>query len=104
VLSSLNGKSISYKVTVQAREKKLKSVRIGNMPKGNTLYLKKSRDLSIKLTPADASCSGKVQWTSSKPQVASIDQAGRVTARKAGTSNITLKVGGRTHKVTLKVK
>lgn len=104
VLTSLNGKTITYKVTVQAQSKKLKNVGIGNLPAKNTLYLKKSRDLNIKLAPTDAGCSGKVQWASSKPQIASIDQAGRVTARKKGKTNITLRVGNKASKVTLTVK
>jgi len=104
VLTSHNGKSITYKVTVQAQSTKLSKVSIGNLPAKNTLHVKNSRTLTAKLSPVNASSSGKVQWTSSKPKIVSVDQAGKITALKKGRATITLKVGSKTDKVTLAVK
>jgi len=89
---------------VQAQCTKLTKVSIGNLPAKNTLHVKNSRTLTASLSPANASSSGKVQWTSSKPKVVSVDQAGKITALKKGQATITLKVGNKTNKVTLTVK
>ena len=67
----------------------------GTMYKGNTMTLK------------SGVTSGKITWTSSKKSVATINKNGKITAKKAGTTKITLKVNGKkvaTYKLTVKNK
>ena len=57
----------------------------------------------------DPVCEGNpdafVEWSSSNPKVASVDEDGRVTAHKAGTANITVKASdGSGKKTTVKIK
>ena len=46
--------------------------------------------------------SGK--WSSSKPSVVSVSKTGKLTAKKKGTAVISCKLGGKTKKITVKVK
>lgn len=47
---------------------------------------------------------GSVKWKSSKPDIASVDSKGKVTAKKAGKSTITASVDGKELKCTVTVK
>lgn len=47
---------------------------------------------------------GKVKWSSSKSSVASVNQSGKVTAKKVGNATIKAKVSGKTLKCKIKVK
>lgn len=46
----------------------------------------------------------KAEWSSSKKSVASVDQSGKITAKKAGNAIITAKVSGKTLKCKVRVK
>ncbi len=62
----------------------------------------KTTQIKVKTTPAKAT--GVVpKYSSSKKAVATIDKAGVITAKKLGTSVITIKAGGKTQKVTVTV-
>jgi len=104
VLRSENGKQIVFNIEVRRNKRNLQKVRIGNLPKNRTMARNSNRNLHAKLTPKNATLSGRVKWTSSKPKVASIDQAGRLTAHRKGSTVITLRVANKTHKVTIVVK
>ena len=104
VLTAENGKKIIFRIEVRKNNRRLERVRIGNLPKNRSMKKGASRNLSAKLTPKNATLSGKVQWTSSKPKIASIDQAGRITAHKKGETTITLRVASQTHKVKIRVR
>ena len=62
-----------------------------------TMYVGQSKRLSYSVLPINASKTG-VAWTSTKPNIASVDAAGRVTARQVGSTVIMLKTldGGHT--------
>ena len=93
-----NGKTAKATVTVKAAPKKV------TLNKSGTVELKKGKKLKLKATlPKDTASA--LTWTSSKPEVASVDQKGNVRALKKGTAVITVKTfNGRTAKVTIKVK
>ena len=103
-IATLNGKKLTLNIRVQQKSSKLSQVRIGNLPKSNTIRVGKSRSLSAGLGPSKATLSGGVKWTSSKPKIASIDQAGVLTAHKKGKTTVTLKIANRHHQVNFIVK
>ena len=73
--------------------------------KSATLKVKETLKLKAKVTPADA-VNGKLKWTSSKKSVATVDQNGKVTAKKAGKCVITCATedGKKKAKCTVTVK
>ena len=57
----------------------------------NALSLEADKSETLTATVAPANASNKaVTWKSSKPEIASIDANGKVTAKKAGTTDITV--------------
>ncbi|MCL2014169.1 MAG: leucine-rich repeat protein [Oscillospiraceae bacterium] len=96
-----SGKKISSKTTytfsaakartLQAQFKaiKVKSVKLNR--KSIELGLKKNRRFQLRatITPANAR-NQRVVWKSSNPRIAAVSQTGRVTARKRGTTTITV--------------
>ena len=94
------------KITV--KEKRVKSIKITNIPTDYTLYLGESYDLNYAIEPADASYQGAT-WISDDPSVAEINENGVITTRSRGTTYITLKPEAQSesiayHKFLLKVK
>jgi len=104
VLTTQNGRTITFNITVQRTNQRLSSVRIANLPARNTLNRNATRTLQVRVTPQRATLAGQVRWTSSRPRVATIDQTGRVQARQRGETIITLRVANQTHRVTLRVR
>ena len=104
VLSSQNGRQRTIRVTVVRSARPVTNVRIAGMPSNNTMNRNRTRALTPRVTPTNATLQGNVRWTSSNRRVATVDGAGRVTARASGTTNITLRVGTQTHRVTLTVR
>lgn len=49
----------------------------------------KYEELTVTYNPADATYEGKVTWESSDPEVATVDENGKITALKEGTTKIT---------------
>ncbi|MCI8359735.1 MAG: glycoside hydrolase family 92 protein [Clostridiales bacterium] len=60
-------------------------------PSSLTLWPGENAQLTAQLRPAGA---GTLQWSSSDPSVAEVDQEGRVTAEKAGTAEIRVTIEG----------
>lgn len=54
-----------------------------------TLYIGKAKTLKV-----STAAQGAVTWASSDPEVAAVDQAGRITALKAGTTQVTATADG----------
>jgi len=104
ILTTQNGRTLTFNVTVQRANQRLNSVRIANLPARNTLNRDAARTLQARVTPQRATLAGQVRWTSSRPRVATIDQTGRVQARQRGETTITLRVGTQTHRVVLRVR
>ena len=93
-------KKASCKVTVKSPVTKVKL----NQTKV-TITKGKSTNLKATVSPSDAS-NKKVTWKSSNTAVASVTQAGKVTAKKAGTAKITVTTadGKKTASCTVTVK
>jgi len=104
VLTAQNGRTITYNITVQRNNQRLNRVRISNLPPRNTMNRNVTRNLSYRVTPVRATKTGQVRWTSSRPRVATIDQAGRLQSRERGQTIITLRVGTQVHRVTVTVR
>lgn len=58
--------------------------------------------LTASVTPSDAT-DKKVSWSTSNSQIASVDQSGRITAKKAGQAVITAKAGEKSASCTITV-
>ena len=95
-------KSGSKKVTVTVTVAKKAPTGISGVPATKELKKGKSFAIKAKLTPAGAE--GKITYQSSNKSVATVDNKGKVKAKKAGTAVITVKVGNikRTCKVMVK--
>ncbi|MCM1160708.1 MAG: Ig-like domain-containing protein [Roseburia sp.] len=63
-----------------------------------TIYAGSSKTLKVK------GASGKVKWSSNKKSVATVNQNGKVTAKKAGKATITAKVNKKTYQCKVTVK
>ena len=78
-------KTVSCKVHVESKlVKEIKLAKTASISYGST------KTLSATLVPADAK-NPKLSWSSSNNNVASVDQNGKVTGKKVGTSKITAK-------------
>jgi len=104
VLRTENGKQLVFRIDVRRDTRRLQKVSIGNLPPSRSMTRGASRDLSARLTPTNATLSGRVLWSSSNSKIASVDQAGRLRAHKKGSAVITLHVANRTHKATISVR
>ncbi len=66
-------------------------IAVAQMSLKSTLSLKKGKSQTLTATVNPAGL--KVQWSSDKTSVATVDQNGKVTAKANGTANITAKLG-----------
>ncbi|MCH5260640.1 MAG: S8 family serine peptidase [Lachnospiraceae bacterium] len=76
-----------------AKSKDLKEIWIPNnksVDLSSALVAKEKNDAG-ELVEIKTGLNGRIQWTSSKPAVASVDSNGKVTASSAGTTTITVK-------------
>lgn len=95
-----NGKTASCTVTV-----KVPAASVALNTKSVTVTKGKTYTLKATVNPVDTT-DGKLTWTSSKTSVATVNGSGKVTAKKAGTTVITVKTANgktATCKVTVKV-
>ncbi|MDR1816255.1 MAG: Ig-like domain-containing protein, partial [Clostridiales Family XIII bacterium] len=100
--TTLNGKKTTVKIKLSPTAVKLTKAAFSK----KSLSLKKGKTavLELKLTPKNATNLGQVKFTSSNKKVATVDEAGKVTAVKKGKATITAKVGGKTAKIVVTVK
>ena len=100
--TTADGKTATCEVNVKKAPKSLTLNK-----KSVTLKLKKNKTFQIKVKkfkPSNAA-SYKLTYKSSKKKVATVSKTGLVTAKKAGTTKITVKTyNGKTAKITVKVK
>ncbi|MDR1152255.1 MAG: glycoside hydrolase family 3 C-terminal domain-containing protein [Bifidobacteriaceae bacterium] len=95
------GKTASVKVTVLAKKPKAKVTSVSaSVPKTLTVGSAASVTGSYKSASA---AKVKVTYTSSAPAIASIDTAGRLVAKAAGTAKITVKAGSKSKSYTVTV-
>lgn len=83
--------SIDSSFYVQAASIKLNKTKL-------TMNVKEKYTLKVKGTKK------KVKWSTSKKSIATVSSKGKVTAKKAGTTTITAKVGGKKYKCKIKVE
>lgn len=98
------GAVLTYVPEVQAAGK-VKSVAVKNLP-AKTLTLKKgkAKTLKVKVTVQGKKVSKKVTFKSSKPKVATVTAKGKIRAKKAGKTNITIaSKANKKKKVVIKV-
>ena len=87
---------VKIKVTVEPTKLKLN--------KTGTVKLKKGKKLQLKTKLTPKASAADLIWESSKPKVATVSSKGKVTAKKAGTTTITVKtINGLKAKVKIKV-
>ncbi|RYQ48633.1 alpha-amylase, partial [Bifidobacterium pseudolongum subsp. globosum] len=68
-----------------------------------TMQAGETKTLSTTVSPSNAT-NKKVTWSTSNPMVASVDNSGTITARKAGTVTIKAMAGGKSASVTVTVE
>lgn len=95
ITATLGGKSASCTVTVKVPSITAKAA-------ASTIYTKGKKTTTIKVTKDGVS--GTAKYTSSNKKIATVSKSGKVTAKKAGTVKITVKVGTYKKTVTIKVK
>ena len=88
IKASVGSKIATYKLTVKAPLKWIKL----NTTTG-TMRLNRTKQMEIIYEPSDTTDDKTAVWTSSDPQVASVDENGLVTTVSRGKSVITAKVG-----------
>ena len=95
ITATVDGKSISVKVTVKAAPKTIKVKKNVSIKKGHTYQ--------IKVTLPKNTASYQFTYKSSKKSVAAVSADGKITAKKKGKATITIKAfNGK--KATMKVK
>lgn len=81
----------SQKVTVTVTVKNPPAERIDGVPA--TLSIKKGKTKTLKAALYPAKSSGTIKYSSSNKKVVSVTSGGKLTARKKGTADITVKCG-----------
>lgn len=89
--ATLNGKSSTITITVQERKYPLQGIKVD--PQAITLEVGETYKLGIIYNPSNTTDNKTATWTSMSPQIVSVDQNGKITALKAGTSYVYTKVG-----------
>ncbi|NLW79442.1 MAG: hypothetical protein GXY32_08545 [Ruminococcaceae bacterium] len=98
-----NGQSTKVKVTVlKSSAKAVKPTKVTISGAKKTLKVGKTAQLKVKVSPSTAT-GAAVTWKSSKTSVLRVDATGKITAQKKGTAKITVKAGGASATVTVKV-
>jgi hypothetical protein len=97
-----SGKRLVLTVKVTAKATALKAIKSSGAAK-RTLKAGQAAQLSVALSPAKAT-GAIVRWKTSNGAVAGVDQAGRVTAAKAGKATITATAQGKKTSFTITVK
>ena len=105
ITAAAGDKTAVCNVTVTAKQTESKPVESITLNKEN-LTLTVGTDETLKATVLPAAADQTVNWTSGAPETASVDQNGKVTAVKEGTTVITAKAGEKsaTCKVTVNPK
>ena len=99
-VKTYNGKKATCKVTVVDPSVPTKV----KLNKSGTVKLKKGKTLQLKATVSPSTAETTLTWKSSKKKIATVTQDGLVTAKKRGTTIITVTTGnGKTAKVRIKV-
>jgi uncharacterized repeat protein (TIGR02543 family) len=96
-VKTYNGKTASFKVTIKPAPTKIA------LSKAVTLGVGEKYQTSVTLTPTNAQTTRT--YSSSNTKVATVDSAGKITAKAVGTAKITVKsYNGKTSTITVTVK
>ncbi|MDR1426557.1 MAG: Ig-like domain-containing protein, partial [Bifidobacteriaceae bacterium] len=95
--TSLSGKRVSMLIRVAPAARPADGLKAVAVEVGQTTWIKAA------VTPAAATVTAAPEFTSSKPSVGTVDKAGRVTAKKSGTTVVTVRYAGKTARVTVRV-
>ena len=89
-VTTTSGKSATLKVTVLQPASGVEIDFAASGIEGDDLMLNvgESKEIKVTVTPADST--DKLTWTSSNPEIATVDANGKVTAIKAGEATITV--------------
>ena len=95
----------NYKATVDVTVKSIKVTGVSVSASSATLYVGDTKTITATVSPKDAT-NKDVEWKSDNTSVATVSSAGKITAVKAGTANITVttKDGGYSKTVAVTVK
>ena len=93
---------LTKKITVNVKKDTIKAKSLKFAKKSLTLKKGTVQFLSVSAEPKRATSARK--WKSSNTKVVSVDQNGKITAKKAGTAKITVSVDGKKAVTTIKVK
>ena len=93
---------ISKTVTVKVQKKKVATSKITNVPGSITLNVKKTYKLSPVIAPITTK--DKASYKTANKKIATVSKKGVITAKKAGKTTITIKVGKKKKKVKVTVK
>ena len=97
---SCNGFTDTCEVTVSAEAVPVESVHLGltkiSVPVGKVF------DITVTVSP-DSATIGTVSWSSSNPDVATVNEQGQITALAPGHTTITVEVGGKSDSCSVEV-
>ena len=100
IVTLASGKTAKIKITVQ--KSMVKTKKISGLIR--TVTLKRKKRLTLKPVLVPMTSQEKITYTTSNSKVAPISSKGVITAKKAGTTKITVKSGKAKYNVTVKVK
>jgi uncharacterized protein YjdB len=102
-LTAPGAKKLVLTIRVVPKGATVKATKAAITSKVKTLRIGQSKTLKVKLTPARTT-KATATWKSTRPKIASVDAAGRITGLTKGTTVIVAKVGGKTTQETITVK
>lgn len=85
-----DGKGANASMELTVKKKNIKVMALDLLPVSVSMEEGASRTLKVQVSPANAT-NRKVIWTSSNPRVVTVNQAGKLRAKKTGTAKITIK-------------
>lgn len=92
-VTTVNGKTATFAVTVNTRPVEVASVSLDKT--ALDLYVNDSASLTAIVSPADAT-EKEVSWTTSNSSVVTVSDSGEVTAKGIGTATVIAAAGGKT--------
>jgi hypothetical protein len=102
-VAASSGVKLRLKLVVSNSGQSLSGIKLAGVGAKATVKAGATKQLQVKLTPKKAT-GVSVSWKSSKPAVATVDAAGRITAKQPGKTIITVKAKGKSAKLTVTVR
>lgn len=101
ITSKDKNKSKTITIKVQKKAEKVKSLSVTSKKK---IALKRGKTTQIKTRVSPVKTTDRVTYKSGRTKVATVDKAGKITAKKKGTAKITVKCGSKSVEIKLTVK